>query len=71
MRLEFSLPVGDEREGTEGARSFCLAGRVIRALPQGRHGENVDIAFCFEGLSVRDGMALHELLTGTCTVNMI
>ncbi len=63
MRLEFCLPVSDGEHGVEATHKFCLAGRVIRALPQGRNGDNMDIAFCFEGLSVRDGMALHNLLT--------
>ena len=63
MQLEFCLPIRDGEHGVEASHRFCLTGRVIRALPQGRHGNNMDIAFCFEGLSVRDGMALHNLLT--------
>jgi hypothetical protein len=62
MRLEFCLPITDGDQGHGATHKFNLAGRVIRALPQGRHGDNLDIAFCFEGLSVRDGMALHNLL---------
>lgn len=63
MHLEFSLPTTDDDRGAETSRQFYLTGRVIRALPQGRNGDNLDIAFCFEGLSVREGMALHNLLT--------
>ncbi|HLJ55988.1 MAG TPA: hypothetical protein VKT77_13195 [Chthonomonadaceae bacterium] len=62
MRLEFCLPASERDGGAESAHRFILAGRVIRALPQGRYGDHMDIAFCFEGLSVRDGMALHTLL---------
>ena len=62
MRLEFCLPAADGDSGAEASHKFSLAGRVIRALPQGRGGEGMDIALCFEGLSVRDGMALHNLL---------
>ena len=63
MHLEFCLPVTDEVQIAETSRQFYLTGRVIRALPQGRDGDNLDIAFCFEGLSVREGMALHNLLS--------
>lgn len=63
MRLEFSLPVSDGTLGIEANHRFCLSGRVIHTLPQGAHGDDMDIAFCFEGLSVRDGMALHHLLS--------
>lgn len=62
MRIEFCLPVSDGTHGVEETHKFCLNGRVIRSVPHGRHGDSMEVAFCFEGLSVRDGMALHNLL---------
>jgi hypothetical protein len=62
MRLEFSLPVSDGTHGIEPQHDFCLVARVIRSAPHGRHGDALEIAMCFEGLSVRDGMVLHNLL---------
>ncbi len=62
MRQEFCMALPREESGQERLHHFCLAGRVIRALPQGRHADNLDVAFCFEGLTVRDGLALHNLL---------
>jgi len=63
MQLEFCLPVADEMNGAEEWYRFCLAGRVLRTVAQGGQEDNLDIAFCFEALSVRDGMALHNLLS--------
>jgi hypothetical protein len=63
LGLEFCLPVSDGANGVETSHKFCLVGRVIRTMPHGRHGTGIEIALCFEGLSVRDGMVLHNLLT--------
>ena len=63
MHLEFCLPTTKGPVGSGTSHRFSLAGRVIRADSQGGDGGDMDIAFCFEGLSVRDGMALHNLLT--------
>jgi len=62
MRLEFCVPVNGGNPEASHLHRFCLSGRVIRALPQGRYADNLDVAFCFEELSVRDGLALHNLL---------
>ncbi len=62
IRVDFCVPLQDSRPGLDDSQEFCLLGRVIRAVPRGRHGDDMEIALCFDGLSVRDGLALHNLL---------
>jgi len=62
MQIEFCLPVSDGKFGMEKSHGFCLRGKVIRATPYGRHSDDLEIAFRFECISVRDGMALRSLL---------
>jgi len=63
MQIEFCLPMREDKMGPETSHGFCLRGRVIRASPYGRHSDDLDIAFRFECISVRDGMALRSLLS--------
>ena len=63
MSIEFSLPVSDPCRGIDSMHRFQLTGRVIRAEPQGRQRDSMEIALKFERLSVRDGLVLHNLLS--------
>lgn len=63
LSIDFCVPINSSQGEVERSHRFCVAGRVVRATPAGRHGDDVEVAICFEGISVRDGMALQELLS--------
>lgn len=54
--LQFGLP-----EGTD--EILELQGRIIRAVPCGRGEGQMEVALCFERLTVSQGMAIAEFLS--------
>jgi hypothetical protein len=65
VQVRFALPAArQESADSEGGRSFCLTGRVLRSAPCGRHADSVEMAVRFVDLSVEEGAALSAFLAG-------